>query len=234
MKNQIFISFIALFTLNSCPNTINMHNVHRQPNFTGIITEMFGNSILVRANDGEEIKNSADLVYVSIDTILQGRSSYLMSSDEVTVFYDGVILETYPAQINKVYAILLISPSKRDRWQDTVGIDLSHIAGSRTEEWSFYRKQQIDDLYDWFVALSLTKAEFTDVESPSDSGFTEVYNFALHISYHYSWDEVNEFTVFDEIEYFTFSYGNSRNIWYLYFYEEWYIVNNPSIPFTNR
>ena len=232
MKKLIII-FIALITLNSCPNKINMHTVYRQPNFTGIITEMFDNSILVRANDGEEIRNSADLISVSMDTILQGRSSYFMSSDEVTVFYDGVILETYPAQINKVYVIFLISPSKRDRWHDTVGIDLSHIADSRTEDWSFNKKQQIDDLYDWFVDLSLTKIEFTDGERPFNSGFTEVYNFTLHISYHYSWDEVNEFTVYDEIAYFTFSYGNSRNVWYLYFYEEWYIVNNPSIPFTN-
>lgn len=33
--------------------------------------------------------------------------------DEVTVYYDGNITESYPMQINRVYAVLLIEPADR-------------------------------------------------------------------------------------------------------------------------
>ena len=35
------------------------------------------------------------------------------NGDEVTVYYDGNIAESYPMQINKVYAVLLKEPADR-------------------------------------------------------------------------------------------------------------------------
>ena len=42
-----------------------------------------------------------------------GIYSPIQVGDEVTVYYDGNIAESYPMQINKVYAVLLKEPADR-------------------------------------------------------------------------------------------------------------------------
>ena len=96
---------------------MSMKNVHNEPHFSGVITEVHENSILVRVNEGEAARLSSDLIYVSLDVKLKDSISEWFIGDEVTVYYDGEILETYPAQVNNVYAIVIVDNS---RWQLTL------------------------------------------------------------------------------------------------------------------
>jgi ribosomal protein L21E len=88
---------------------MNMDTVHKEPNFTGVVVEVDSNSILVSVNEGEEARKSSDLIDVSLNVELKDSMTEFMSGDEVKVYYNGTILESYPAQLEKVYAILLKS-----------------------------------------------------------------------------------------------------------------------------
>ena len=93
-----------LIVLLGCTTTLTPNNVHREAHFAAAVIEVFDNSILVRVNEGEEVLLSSDLVSVSLDVEMTGVTDYAIG-DDVVVFYDGNIAESYPAQINKVYMI---------------------------------------------------------------------------------------------------------------------------------
>jgi hypothetical protein len=196
-----------------------MNNLHREPHFAGVVVEVFDNSILVIANEGEEVRNSSDLFYVSLETELTGGWNDFMSGDEVTVFFDGTILESYPAQINKVYAIVLTSQSKLDDWIDIDGIEVIHILSGQSTEWTIVDKKQIEDLHAWFINLSLTKQHFEEGQSPGDSDGGEIYMLTLLQSNN------------DKISFTYGKYGSDEC--YIIYYGEWYKVNNPSDPFND-
>lgn len=108
---KILCAFCLLFTVllfTGCDN-LNMNTVLEKPHFSGIVTEVHEASILVAVNEGEEILSSSDLMSVSLDVELKDGLSEYHVGDEVTVYHDGTVAETYPAQINNVYAILIIN-----------------------------------------------------------------------------------------------------------------------------
>jgi len=195
-----------------------MNNVHKEPHFAGAVIEVFENSILVNANEEEEVRKNSDLFYVSLDTELTGGWNDFMSGDEVTVFFDGAIAETYPAQIDRVYAIVLTSQSKLDDWIDIDGVEVLHILDGQSTEWTITDNKQTDDLYTWFVNLSLIKQHFKDSENPGNSVGGEIFVFTLLQSNN------------DRISFMYGKYGSDE--FYIIYYNEWYKVNNPSDPFN--
>ncbi len=79
-----------------------------------------GDRILVKPFEGTAERNSSDKIYVStVGTDLEGRTD-IKSGTKVRIMYDGVIKETYPAELNDVYAIYLIGEeTERDPKQPT-------------------------------------------------------------------------------------------------------------------
>ena len=80
-----------------------------KPKFSGTVIEINDDtSILVKVNENEPIIKSSDKILVSLDVKMAyasvGRRD-LNIGDEISVYYDGRIAESYPAQINEVYAI---------------------------------------------------------------------------------------------------------------------------------
>ena len=86
-----------------------MNDIYNEPNFRGVVLEVSDNAILVAVNEKENEIKSSDKISVSIDTKLKDSMTSFKVGDKVRVFYDGMILETYPGRINNVYAILLES-----------------------------------------------------------------------------------------------------------------------------
>lgn len=111
MKKWILILFLVISLLAGCSKKMDMNNVKNEPNFSGIVEEISENSILVKVNETEDEFQSSDLISVSLDAELKDSVTNFNIGDEVRIYYDGNIAESYPAQINKVYAITLISPS---------------------------------------------------------------------------------------------------------------------------
>lgn len=111
MKKHILVLFFLVILLVACSKKMNMDNVHNEPNFSGIVEEVSEHSILVKINENEDEFQSSDLISISLDVELKDSVTTFNIGDEVRIYYDGNIAESYPAQINKVYAIILINPS---------------------------------------------------------------------------------------------------------------------------
>lgn len=74
--------------------------------FTGIITQINGNSILVVPNRSESIRSTADKISISVSD-----TNVLKVGMEIKVFYSGYVMETYPAQV-KASKVKVIARSK--------------------------------------------------------------------------------------------------------------------------
>jgi len=92
---------------------MSMHNVTKEPHFRGTVTEVYDNAILVTVDEGEDERRSSDLMSVSLNVKLKDSMTHFNIGDKVIVYYNGEIAESYPAQINTVYAIVLTSPDMR-------------------------------------------------------------------------------------------------------------------------
>ncbi|MDR1537628.1 MAG: hypothetical protein LBU32_06460 [Clostridiales bacterium] len=77
-----------------------------EPHFMGIVTEMHGSSILLTVNEGEEVRNSSDLISVSLDAFVNGGIFSANVGDEVLVYYNGEIFEGHVPRIKASSAIL--------------------------------------------------------------------------------------------------------------------------------
>ncbi|MDR1539522.1 MAG: DUF4825 domain-containing protein [Clostridiales bacterium] len=102
----------AGFAVSKANMPLNGDTVQKEPHFRGVVTEVFENSILVSVNEGEEVRRSSDLIDVSLDIQIKDSIRNFLVGDEVIVYYDGIILETYPGKLGKVYFIALISPDR--------------------------------------------------------------------------------------------------------------------------
>lgn len=77
--------------------------IENEANITGIVKETNDTSILIENETGE--------YFVSLDVENEDSMTNFNINDEVVVYYDGNIAETYPMQINTVYAITLKTPA---------------------------------------------------------------------------------------------------------------------------
>lgn len=104
----IFIVIDSIFTYITKPLTMNDVFQHK-PRFNGTVVEINDDtSILVKVNENEPMIKSIDLILVSLDVKMSDVSVSGQNfdiGDEVRVYYDGTVAESYPAQINEVYAI---------------------------------------------------------------------------------------------------------------------------------
>ncbi len=106
----IFIVLGSVFYYITKPLTMN-DVIQHKPRFSGIVAEINDDtSILVKVYENEPIFKSIELILVSLgvkmsDVSVSGRDFDI--GDEVKIYYDGTIEESYPVQINEVYAIFI-------------------------------------------------------------------------------------------------------------------------------
>ena len=102
----IVLSMISVLGLVGCNNKSLNYIISNESSITGSIKEVNESSILLENESGEYV------VSLNVENS-DGIYSPIQAGDEVTVYYDGNIAESYPMQINKVYAILLKDPADR-------------------------------------------------------------------------------------------------------------------------
>ncbi len=93
--------------------------IQSAPSFRGTVIEVTDSAVLVETAEGEEAGQSSSLIWVSLETELEDGRITCYAGDGICVYYDGTILETYPLQVNNVYAITLVSPSELRNMKDT-------------------------------------------------------------------------------------------------------------------
>ena len=101
----IILSIICVLGLVGCNNRSLNYIISNEPSMVGIVQETNDNSILIENENGEYV--------VSLEVEYADSMTHFNIGDEVVVYYDGNVAESYPMQINKVYAITLRTPADR-------------------------------------------------------------------------------------------------------------------------
>ena len=99
----LVLALVCFLTLVGCNNRSINYIISNEPNITGVVKETNENAILIENKNGE--------YWVSLNVENKDSMTHLSIGDAVVVYYDGNIAESYPMQINTVYAILLQEPA---------------------------------------------------------------------------------------------------------------------------
>ena len=101
----LVLALVCVLSLAGCNNRSMNYIIENEPSITGIVKETNDNSILIENEDGE--------YWVSLNVENEDSMTHFSIGDEVVVYYDGIIAESFPMQINTVYAITLKTPADR-------------------------------------------------------------------------------------------------------------------------
>ena len=101
----LVLALVCVLSLVGCNNRSMNYIISNEPSITGIVKETNKYSILIENENGE--------YWVSLDVENKDSMTSFSIGDEVVVYYDGNVAESYPMQINAVYAITLKTPADR-------------------------------------------------------------------------------------------------------------------------
>ncbi len=91
--------------------------------FDAVVLEIYDGSILVEPFPDEPVCKSANKLSVSTKLSSSMSVPYLRVGDEIRVCYDGMLQETFPAQINGTIAIYMLESCATDENNYTLGYD---------------------------------------------------------------------------------------------------------------
>ena len=102
---RLCLTILFMFCLSGCGKKSMNDIINSEANITGIVKEATENSILIENENGK--------YWVSLNVENKDSVTNFNIGDEVVVYYDGNIAESYPMQIKTVYAITLKTPANR-------------------------------------------------------------------------------------------------------------------------
>lgn len=98
----LLLTACLAFSLFGCRNRTMDYIIANEPCIKGVVTDTAECYITIATEP-----NGGGLTVVSLDTENSDSMTRFYTGDEVAVYYNGEIAESYPAQINTVYAITL-------------------------------------------------------------------------------------------------------------------------------
>ncbi len=96
------VLLISMIFIAGCENEA------ANPYFNATVLEVYEKSVLVEPFEGEEELPSADQFVVNTDVVSTNEVPQMEEGTTIRVVYNGDIAESYPAQINTVFAIYLV------------------------------------------------------------------------------------------------------------------------------
>ena len=105
MKKLTVLVLVCLLILAGCGNRTMNDIIASEPRVTGMVKDIGEKAILIENENGE--------YWVSLNVENQDSMTSFRIGDEVVVYFDGMVAESYPMQINTVYAITLKTPADR-------------------------------------------------------------------------------------------------------------------------
>ena len=101
----LLLALICLLTLAGCgPRSMN-YIIQNEPSIRGVVKDTADTAILIENENGE--------YWVSLDVENKDSMTHFSIGDQVAVYFDGNVAESYPMQISTVYAICLLQPADR-------------------------------------------------------------------------------------------------------------------------
>ena len=101
----LVLALVCVLGMVGCNNRSMNYIISNEPSITGIVKETNENAILIENDNGEYL--------VSLNVENKDSVTNFNIGDEVVVYYDGNVAESYPMQINTVYAITFKTPADR-------------------------------------------------------------------------------------------------------------------------
>ena len=101
----LVLALVCILSLAGCDRKSMNYIIQNEPSITGIVREADESAILIENGDGE--------YWVSLDVQSKDSMTHFTIGDEVVVYFDGLIAESSPMQISRVYAITLRTPADR-------------------------------------------------------------------------------------------------------------------------
>ena len=101
----VFLLMILMFSMAGCNNRSMNYIIQNEPNITGMVKTITNDAFLMENETGE--------YWVSLKVENKDGMTHFNTGDEVVVYFDGNVAESYPMQINTVYAITLKTPADR-------------------------------------------------------------------------------------------------------------------------
>ena len=83
-------------------------NTDEQYQFIGTIIEANENSIIVEPHEGTNERKSSDKISMKITRPTTGVNDFYVKGNKVKITYNGVIMESYPAQISAINIELVV------------------------------------------------------------------------------------------------------------------------------
>jgi len=83
-------------------------NTEGQYQFVGTIIEAHDNSIIVEPEEGTNERKSSDKISMKITRPTSGVNDFYVKGNKVKITYNGVIMESYPAQISAINIELVV------------------------------------------------------------------------------------------------------------------------------
>lgn len=105
---SLILTLFCVLSLVGCGRSMD-DIIKNESSITGVVEEVYNNSILI-SNQTDAYPYGA-YCDVSLDAENKDDMVDFNIGDEVIVYYDGNIAESYPLQINTVYAISLKDPA---------------------------------------------------------------------------------------------------------------------------
>lgn len=119
----LFSLMILLLSFGGCARSLK-DVIKKELNFGGTIVEVRANSILVSVDPTEDAYESSDLISVSLDTEIENNFTF-ETDQHVRVYYSGEIMESYPAQLSHVYAIVMETAATADTNETSVNFSIT-------------------------------------------------------------------------------------------------------------
>ena len=101
----LLLVLVCVLGLAGCGNRSMNDIIVNEPSITGIVKDVGVNAILIENDNGE--------YRVSRNVENKDSMTDFVVGDEVVVYFDGNVAESYPMQIITVYAITLKTPADR-------------------------------------------------------------------------------------------------------------------------
>ena len=105
MKKLTVLVLVCLLILAGCGNRTMNDIIASEPSITGVVKDIGEKAILIVNEQGE--------YWVSLNVENKDSVTHFTIGDEVVVYFDGMVAESYPMQISTVYAITLKTPADR-------------------------------------------------------------------------------------------------------------------------
>lgn len=107
----VLLLALALFLMAGCGGTgtgLPLDGAAPMHSFTGTVVEVHDASLLVEPLEGEGVRSSSGLFTVPLIGENLGTATGWAVGMTVEVTFDGTILESYPAQLGRVYSVSVV------------------------------------------------------------------------------------------------------------------------------